>query len=65
MVSFNQAIKILAGESPNEIKEGVCQSCGSTENVTFEADPFMDEIEHDNTPVWLCENCRDESGRDI
>ena len=33
--------------------------------VTFGPDPFNDEINDDQTPFWMCENCRYESGMDI
>ena len=65
MVGFWQAIKILEHGGLASTEEGVCCFCGSTENVTFEPDPFAEEIEHDSTPVWECAKCREESARDI
>ena len=65
MVSFSQALKILQNKVPAEIKEGVCQCCGSTKDVTYEPDPYAEEIDHDDSSVWECAACREQSGRDI
>ena len=46
-------------------EEMVCLDCGSDENVTFGPDPYMKDIWGDDTPVWMCSNCRYESARDI
>jgi hypothetical protein len=48
-----------------------CQSCHkwATEHeenpVTFDSDPYDDEINGNTTEVWECENCRHESSMDI
>jgi len=42
-----------------------CENCKSTKNVTFEANPYDAEIYNDDTPVWLCEDCRHEKAQDI
>ena len=46
-----------------------CYSCGCSntkENpVTKAPDPYQSEINDDETEVWECENCRDESAQDI
>jgi hypothetical protein len=47
----------LITQSPAE--KGKCRDCGS-EDATFAPDPFASEIHDDETPVWLCENCRHE-----
>lgn len=42
-----------------------CSRCSSTDNVTFDSDPYQSEIHGDETPVYLCERCRWESAWDI
>ena len=42
-----------------------CISCGTTKNVTFGPDPYQSEINDDDTPVWMCDTCREESAMDI
>lgn len=42
-----------------------CCECGTTEDVTFEADPYAEEIGGDDTPVWECGECRHESAMSI
>lgn len=45
--------------------EDKCESCGMTDNVTFAPDPYDEDINGDDTPVHLCENCREERAADI
>jgi hypothetical protein len=42
-----------------------CRDCGTTEGVTLDADPYSAEINDDDTPVWLCGDCRHERAMDI
>ena len=42
-----------------------CESCGTTEDVVYGADPFAEDVHGDDTPVWMCGNCRYESAMDI
>lgn len=42
-----------------------CERCGSTYQVTFEPDPYQEDINDDHTPVWECARCRTESAADI
>ncbi len=46
-----------------------CCSCGCSstkENpVTKDSDPYQSEINDDETEVWECANCRDDSAMDI
>lgn len=43
-----------------------CCSCGKVgDDVTFEADPFAEEMNGNDTPVWECADCRRESAMDI
>lgn len=52
--------------SPSVVtNEEKCESCGTTENVTFAPDPYDEDINGDDTPVHLCEHCREERAADI
>lgn len=42
-----------------------CCICGTTENLTFGPDPLACEIYLDCTPVWQCEECREEGRQAI
>ena len=42
-----------------------CEICGATDNLLWEPDPYAHEINDDDTPVWLCEDCRQELEDDI
>ena len=46
-----------------------CKTCGIKEGmgggVTLAPDPYAEEINNDPTPVWMCQNCRTESAREI
>ena len=36
-----------------------CSTDGSEKNpVTFEPDPFAEDVSGDDTPVWMCAGCR-------
>ena len=48
-----------------DAEEPKCCGCGTTEDLELGPDPFMEEIHHDDTPVWECESCRHESAMDI
>ena len=41
--------------------------CSNTEKnpVTKDADPYASEINIDDTEVWECAQCRDDSAREI
>lgn len=43
----------------------VCDRCGTTENLEWGPDPYMEEIHDDNTPVWECATCREQARQDI
>lgn len=46
-----------------------CPQCGRPNTpdnpVTFERDPLAYEVYNDDTPVWKCEKCRQESADEI
>lgn len=51
---------------PNECPAAEpCSSCGTCQDVTFDADPYASEINGDDEPVWLCGECRHERAMDI
>lgn len=47
------------------IEEGKCPSCGEIKTISFGPDPYASEINDDDTPVWLCEDCYQERAWDI
>ena len=46
-----------------------CKICGCSnteENpVTKDSDPYQEDVNNDNTEVWECANCREDSAGDI
>jgi len=45
-----------------------CVNCGKLfdeKDIVFAPDPFEEEINENDTPVWECEKCREESAGDI
>lgn len=42
-----------------------CADCGSTKDVSFEADPYNSEIHADNEEVLICESCAERSSQEI
>lgn len=46
-------------------KKPTCISCGCDNDLDWWPDPFADEIGGDDAPVWMCEQCREESARDV
>lgn len=45
--------------------EGVCECCGTTDDVSFGPCPFASDVHDDHTPVWLCGNCAHERAMDV
>lgn len=44
----------------------ICPVCKKpSDNITYAPNPFASEINGDDTPVWMCEDCRYESAMDI
>lgn len=42
-----------------------CVCCGTKETVTFEPDPYLSDLRNDQTPVWMCEHCRELAAREL
>ena len=42
-----------------------CESCGKTRDLQYGPDPYQSEINDDDTPVWLCGECKQEHCDDI
>ncbi len=46
-----------------------CSVCGCEDSkgnpVTLEPDPYASEIKGNETPIWECKRCRQESVREI
>ena len=55
----------VAGSSGGGDVNEVCECCLTADDVTFEPDPFASEIHDDDTPVWMCASCREQSAWDI
>lgn len=45
--------------------DGGCPKCGKNCPITLEPDPFSSEIRGDDTPVLQCDDCQEQSRRDI
>jgi hypothetical protein len=51
-----------------KIKKGKrkCVDCGVTgKDVTWGADPYNEDINGDDTPMWMCRSCHNKSAMDI
>ncbi len=46
-------------------KEPRCEGCGCAADLSFAPDPYEWERNDDDTPVWLCGQCRSERALDI
>ena len=42
-----------------------CQECGTKQEVTLAPDPYNSDLYGDETPVWMCEDCRLQRADDI
>ena len=45
--------------------EGICDTCGSTDNVQHIPHPYQSEINDDNTLVYICSDCYNDACDDI
>lgn len=43
----------------------MCDKWFDEETITFAPDPFSSEINDDDTPVWECDDCREERKDEI
>lgn len=60
MANWAEQLKGLA----NGLK--VCEECNlPKDDVKFAPDPYDSEIDDDDTPYWLCQDCREESAANI
>lgn len=44
----------------SESEKHECCDCGSTEDVSFDSNPY-EEVNGDYTKVWMCNECRRQS----
>ena len=42
-----------------------CEYCGTEVDLIFAPNPYAHEINDDDTPLWLCQGCRQELADDI
>lgn len=50
----------------DQAKPEPCCGCGKVgPDVTFSPDPYASEVNHDESPVWECGECRQKSTDDI
>ena len=49
----------------SDTEKNECCICGTTENLEYGPDPYAQDVNEDDTPVWECGNCRYESVQDI
>jgi len=54
-----QALRAAVAEPPK------CCSCGGTDDLKWGPDPYDYDINCDDTPVWECDHCREQSAMDI
>lgn len=51
-----------AEECDKLLNKNICEQCGQTgDDVTLSPDPYEHDINNDDTTVWLCSGCRQES----
>ena len=65
VVHFSSELAAPEADYPDETFGIECDRCASTINVTYGPDPYALEINDDDTDMWLCENCRQESADGI
>ena len=42
-----------------------CSHCGGTKDLSFAPDPYSSDVHNDDTPVWECGDCREQSAADV
>lgn len=57
--SYDDDVVIVITEG-DELRdsEHACCTCNATTDVTFAPDPYAQDMQGDETPVWMCESCR-------
>lgn len=50
----------VANERSEAEEAAECERCGTLDGVKFAPCPYASEIHGYDTPVWLCDLCRDE-----
>ncbi len=60
-----QEKKHLASKDVVPNAEGSCKDCGTLVEVTFAPEPYEQDLHGDETPVWMCEECREKSAREL
>lgn len=62
----NEAEEVLKNKKrKKKVKKGVCERCGTTVNVAWCPNPYLNEIENKTVYEWLCDSCYDEIADDI
>ena len=51
-------------ETPDN-EEPKCERCGTIDGVTLAPCPYAHDIDGDDTPVYLCDLCREERAADV
>lgn len=46
-------------------KQKKCEYCGSTKNVSYDINPYDDDINGDDTKHWICDDCFKDMADDI
>lgn len=57
-----QIMRTLADQ---RLCEGYCGTLHSESEMSYGPDPYADEILGDNTPIWLCRECWNQSENDV
>lgn len=57
-VPLNDVNQVLAVVRLLKEEVATCGSCESTNGVTLGPNPYRHELFGDETPVWLCADCR-------
>ena len=69
--AFLQNPPVVFGEAEKAPKVGTqrrrckCSSCGEKADCEYGPNPYQHDVNGDDTPVWMCEPCRQQSADDI
>jgi hypothetical protein len=50
----------IRDETPAQTAAHYCEQCLTHDNLAWGPNPYAHEINDDDTPMWLCEGCRQE-----